>query len=82
MSTETVNQSANISGPKPADQSDTSEAAEEVVELPRAVPVFMTYFTVAPWGDGIRFRADPYGYDDRAMRQMFGRGKKVAAADL
>ena len=57
-------------------------AAEEVVELPRPVPVFMTYFTVAPWGDGIRFRADPYGYDERAMQQMFGRGKKAAAAEL
>jgi murein L,D-transpeptidase YcbB/YkuD len=57
-------------------------SAEQVVELPRPVPVFMTYFTVAPWGDGIRFRADPYGYDERAMQQMFGRGTKVALAEL
>jgi murein L,D-transpeptidase YcbB/YkuD len=55
---------------------------EEVVELPRPVPVFMSYFTVAPWGDGVRFRADPYGYDERAMRQMFGRGTRLAAAEL
>ena len=50
---------------------------EEVVDLPQPVPVFMTYFTVAPWGNGLQFRADPYGFDDRAMRQMFGAGKKL-----
>ena len=44
---------------------------------PQPVPVFMTYFTVAPWGNGLQFRADPYGFDDRAMRQMFGAGKKL-----
>jgi murein L,D-transpeptidase YcbB/YkuD len=55
---------------------------EEIVELPQPVPVFMTYFTVGPWGDGIQFRADPYGYDDRAMQQMFGRGRQLASAEL
>ena len=47
---------------------------EELVELPEPAPVFMTYFTVAPWGDGLQFRPDPYKFDDRAIQQMFGSG--------
>jgi murein L,D-transpeptidase YcbB/YkuD len=57
-------------------------APETIVEFPEPVPVFMTYFTVAPWGDGIQFRPDPYGYDEPAMKQMFGTGMKVASAEL
>lgn len=46
---------------------------EEVIRLPRPVPVFMTYFTVAPDPRGVIFRPDPYGFDAQAMPQMFGR---------
>jgi len=48
---------------------------EEVLELPRPVPIYMTYLTVAPSpGNGVVFRADPYGFDALAMPQMeFGR---------
>jgi murein L,D-transpeptidase YcbB/YkuD len=59
-----------------------ASGAEERLDLPQPVPVFMTYFTVAPWGNGIQFRPDPYGYDDRAMQQMFGGGKRIASAEL
>jgi murein L,D-transpeptidase YcbB/YkuD len=48
---------------------------EQQLELPRPVPVYMTYLTVEP-GDGgdVLFRADPYGFDRLAMPQMeFGR---------
>lgn len=55
---------------------------EELVNLPQPVPVFMTYFTVEPWGSGVQFRADPYRFDDRAMQQMFGTGRQLASAGL
>lgn len=55
---------------------------EEVVNLPQPVPVFMTYFTVAPRGNGVQFRPDPYGFDDLAIRQMFGAGQQLASAGL
>jgi L,D-transpeptidase YcbB len=46
---------------------------ERVIELPRPVPVFMTYLTVAPGPNGdLVFRADPYGHDKEALPQMFG----------
>ncbi len=48
---------------------------EQVIELPKPVPVYMTYLTVEPGeGNGILFRPDPYGFDALAMPQMqFGR---------
>jgi L,D-transpeptidase YcbB len=53
---------------------------EEVVNLREPVPVFMTYLTVKMHGNGVQFRPDPYGFDDQAMRQMFGPGVELAAA--
>jgi L,D-transpeptidase YcbB len=48
---------------------------EQVFELPKPVPVYMTYLTVEPnAGSGVVFRPDPYGFDTLAMPQMqFGR---------
>lgn len=48
---------------------------EQVIDLPRPVPVYMTYLTVEPGeGNEILFRKDPYGFDALAMPQMeFGR---------
>ncbi len=44
---------------------------EHQVDLPRPVPVYMTYLTVAPGaGNGVVFRPDPYGFDELAMPQM------------
>lgn len=53
---------------------------EEVVNVQEPVPVFMTYMTVAPRGNGVQFRADPYQYDELAMEQMFGPANQLAAA--
>jgi len=53
-----------------------NSAREQVIELPKPVPVYMTYLTVEPGeAGGIVFREDPYGFDTLAMPQMeFGRG--------
>ena len=45
---------------------------EQKFDLPRPVPVYMTYLTVEPTGNGVMFRPDPYGFDALAMPQMFG----------
>ena len=52
---------------------------EQRIDLPRPVPVYMTYLTVAPRGNGIVFRPDPYGFDALAMPQMFGPGTQIAS---
>ncbi len=45
---------------------------EETFQLPRPVPVYLTYLTVEPSSNGVVFRPDPYGWDALAMPQMFG----------
>lgn len=45
---------------------------EQRIDLPRPVPVYMTYLTVAASPNGVTFRPDPYGFDTLAMPQMFG----------
>ncbi len=47
---------------------------EQVFELPRPIPVYMTYLTVDASGGNVVFRPDPYGFDALAEPQMFGRG--------
>ncbi|MET0180853.1 MAG: L,D-transpeptidase family protein [Novosphingobium sp.] len=44
---------------------------EQSFPLPRPVPIYMTYLTVAPSAGGVVFRRDPYGLDALAMPQMF-----------
>jgi murein L,D-transpeptidase YcbB/YkuD len=53
---------------------------EQKFELPRPVPIYMTYLTVAASGNGVMFRPDPYGFDALAMPQMFGSPSQVASA--
>jgi murein L,D-transpeptidase YcbB/YkuD len=53
---------------------------EQRFELPRPVPIYMTYLTVAPTANGVVFRPDPYGLDALAMPQMFGPPTKLASA--
>jgi murein L,D-transpeptidase YcbB/YkuD len=43
---------------------------EEEVDLPRPVPVYMTYLTVSPTSDGVVFRPDPYGRDAHLMERF------------
>jgi L,D-transpeptidase YcbB len=45
---------------------------EQVVELPRPVPVYVTYFTAAPGERGIVFRDDGYGRDAALLAQLGG----------
>jgi L,D-transpeptidase YcbB len=56
-----------------------TSAREQRIELPRPVPIYMTYLTVAPSPDGVRFRPDPYGWDALAMPQMFGPAARIAS---
>jgi murein L,D-transpeptidase YcbB/YkuD len=53
--------------------------AEQVIELPRAVPVYMTYLTAQAGPNGVTFRPDPYGFDALAMPQMFGPAQQFAS---
>ena len=54
---------------------------ESEIELPRPVPIYMTYLTVAPSANGVVFRPDPYGFDAQAMPQMFGPSQVAAASE-
>lgn len=42
---------------------------EEEVDLPKPVPVYMTYLTVQPTADGVRFVEDHYGRDANLMQR-------------
>jgi len=54
---------------------------EQTVNLPRPVPVYMTYLTVAAdRANGVIFRPDPYGFDALAMPQMFSTSSQLASA--
>ena len=55
-------------------------APEQIIPLPRAVPVYMTYLTVSAGRDGVMFRPDPYGFDALAMPQMFGPSNRIISA--
>lgn len=50
-----------------------SDAPEQQVPLPEAVPVYLTYLTAVPNGNGITFPDDVYGRDHRQARQLAGR---------
>lgn len=56
-----------------------SAAREKMVTVPNPVPVYMTYLTVEASGGSVRFRADPYDFDDRAMQRMFGPPQQLAS---
>lgn len=51
-----------------------SSSREQVFQLSKPVPVYMTYLTVEAGPNGVVFRPDPYQFDALAMPQMgFGR---------
>jgi murein L,D-transpeptidase YcbB/YkuD len=54
--------------------------AGEVVGLDQPMPVFITYLTAAPAGDGVAFRTDPYGRDGQAMAALFGSEREIQTA--
>lgn len=53
---------------------------EQKIDLPRPMPIYLTYLTVAPSINGIVFRPDPYDFDALAIPQMFGWTSEIAAA--
>src|SRR5947209_8254468 len=50
---------------------------EQEVDLPRPVPVYMTYLTAQPTADGVQFMADHYGRDQHLMERY---GTQLMAA--
>lgn len=59
---------------------EADTAREQRFELPKPVPVYMTYLTVSASPQGVTFRPDPYGLDALAMPQMFGTPSQLASA--
>ena len=59
---------------------ETSTATEQSFELPRPMPIYLTYLTVQPRGNGVVFLPDPYGWDAVAVPQMFGGSERIAFA--
>ncbi len=51
---------------------------EQEVDLPKPVPVYMTYLTVQPTATGVQFLPDPYGRDTHLMERFSS--QMVAAA--
>lgn len=47
-----------------------SDAPEQMIYLPEAVPVYITYLTAAPTENGIAFREDVYGRDGDQAEQL------------
>jgi L,D-transpeptidase YcbB len=52
------------------DPPSPSGEAEERVDVPDPVPVYITYFTVAPAKDGIAFRPDRYNRDEKLLARV------------
>ncbi len=44
--------------------------ADERVDVPDPVPVYLTYFTVAPSADGVVFRPDRYNRDEKLLARV------------
>lgn len=49
---------------------EPSGAAEERVDVPDPVPVYITYFTAAPTKDGVAFRPDRYNRDEKLLARV------------
>ena len=50
---------------------------EDEVDLPKPIPVYMTYLTAQPTADGIQFMPDHYGRDEHLMERF---GTQLMAA--
>ena len=46
--------------------------SEQRVNMPQPVPVYITYLTAAPSGQGIAFRQDAYNRDSAQLAQLDG----------
>jgi murein L,D-transpeptidase YcbB/YkuD len=55
---------------------------DERVDVPDPVPVYITYFTVAPSADGVTFRPDLYNRDEKLLARVILDGDtKTASKD-
>ena len=61
-------------------QSPTGQP-EERVDVPDPVPVYITYFTVAPTKEGVAFRADHYNRDEKLLARVKLDGVETAAVE-
>jgi murein L,D-transpeptidase YcbB/YkuD len=50
---------------------------EEEIDLPKPIPVYMTYLTAQPTADGVQFMEDHYGRDEHLMERY---GSQLMAA--
>ena len=57
-----------------------SGAPDERVDVPDPVPVYITYFTVAPTKDGVAFRPDRYDRDEKLLARVKLDGALTASA--
>ena len=57
-----------------------SGEAEERVDVPDPVPVYITYFTVAPAKQGVAFRPDRYDRDEKLLARVKLDGVQAASA--
>lgn len=56
------------------------DKTEQNVDLPEAVPVYITYLTAEAGADGPRFRKDPYSRDPALLARYFGEGRQQQVA--
>ena len=61
--------------------STNSPAPEQRVNLPRPIPVYVTYLTAAPSEQGITFSEDTYRRDGPLLARLRGRGATLASRD-
>ncbi|HET9458916.1 MAG TPA: L,D-transpeptidase family protein [Sphingomicrobium sp.] len=60
---------------------EPSGEAEERVDVPDPVPVYITYFTAAPTKDGVAFRPDRYNRDEKLLARVKLDGVATASAE-
>ena len=60
------------------EQSTSSTSPEQRVDLPRPVPVYLTYLTALPSGGAITFLPDVYKRDPAALA-LLGNDRKIAS---
>lgn len=65
-----------VFGEKPA----ASGEPDQRVDLPDPMPVYISYFTVAPTDDGVAFRPDRYNRDEKLLARVKLDGAQSASA--
>jgi len=57
-----------------------SGSPDQRVDVPNPIPVYVTYFTVAPSADGVTFRPDRYNRDAPLLSRVKLTPDKIADA--